>query len=138
MASVQRSSATSLLTELLGRLSNRMIWLRYLLPRRLPTEAAWAEAARMVQRRAWRHTTLVVVAQTGGREDAIAMAELARGHGAPDTGEVVLVVRDDWQRRGIGGTLAGQLIRLATLSGVTSLRADLLPRIAPSGGRSSG
>ncbi|SFS95753.1 GNAT family N-acetyltransferase [Saccharopolyspora flava] len=41
-----------------------------------------------------------------------------------DTGELALLVRDDWQRRGVGTALADQIVREAAELGITTLTAN--------------
>ncbi|RRO18752.1 N-acetyltransferase [Saccharopolyspora rhizosphaerae] len=41
-----------------------------------------------------------------------------------DTGELALLVRDDWQRRGVGTALAGQIAEQAADLGITTLTAS--------------
>jgi acyl-CoA hydrolase/GNAT superfamily N-acetyltransferase len=57
-----------------------------------------------------------------------ALIATARYDVEPGTGfaEVAFVVRDDWQRRGIGGCLMRRMIELARANGVVGFTADVL------------
>ena len=57
-----------------------------------------------------------------------ALAEAAKGLGqtSPNPSVGAIVVRDGWQRKGIGTLLLGQLVRIAHEGGLAHLRADLL------------
>ena len=114
-----------LLIELLGRLSSRTLWLRYMAARPFSDELGRREAARMLAGSAGGHTTLIVTEPCGSVEAAVAVGELivdADGAAA----EIALLVRDDAQGKGIGGLLLGRLLQAAQAAGVTYLRADLL------------
>ncbi len=117
---------TLLLSELLGRLSERTRRLRYMRSGYFSAEAIWDEAMRMTQERPGDHTTLVATIRPNKYDEAVAVAELARGQHDLTVGEIAMVVRDDEQRQGIGTFLLWQLIGLAQRSGITSLSADML------------
>ncbi|MEU6023153.1 GNAT family N-acetyltransferase [Micromonospora sp. NPDC047134] len=79
-----------------------------------------------------RGLTLVAVTTDpeAGRESVVAMANLlAEG----DEAEVALLVRDDWQRRGLGSTLLRRLTRQAETSGYAAVvlhtQADNTPML---------
>lgn len=117
---------TLLLAELLGRLSEHTLRLRYMRGGGFSTEALWSEAVRMTQGRPLDHTTLVATIRPNECDEAIGVAELARDRHDPTVGEIALVVRDDEQRQGIGTFLLWRLIRLAQRSGITGLSANML------------
>ncbi|MFI7574747.1 GNAT family N-acetyltransferase [Micromonospora sp. NPDC049497] len=76
-------------------------------------------------------TLLATVAGSGGAADSVvAMANLlAEG----DEAEVALLVRDDWQRRGLGSALLRRLVRQADTAGYAALvlhvQADNAPML---------
>ena len=114
-----------LLVELLSRLSDRTLWLRYMAARPFSAELARREAARMLAGSARDHFTLIVFEPSAGAEVAVAVAELVvDADGA--TAEVALLVRDDAQGRGIGSLLLRRLVQTAQATGVAYLRADVL------------
>jgi acetyltransferase len=115
-----------LLADLLCRLSESALRLRYMTPRAPVAEALWSEAARMARGHTEDHTTLVVVAQRGAIDEAIAVAELIRDAQTPTVGEIALIVRDDQQSQGIGSLLLWQLVCAAQRSGITYLHAEML------------
>jgi RimJ/RimL family protein N-acetyltransferase len=68
---------------------------------------------------------LIVADVIEGTHTVVAAAELARD-GATATGELGIVVRDDYQARGIGSHLLGRLLELAPHMGIHQLRCELL------------
>jgi acetyltransferase len=114
---------TELLAELFTGLSDHSSRLRFFRP--LARELAWAEAAR-VTRAGAASTALVAIAEEQGATRAVALAELAHDPAAPDVAEFAIVVRDDYQREGLGKILTRLLLELARLRGVATLRATLL------------
>lgn len=114
------------LAELLGRLSERTIQLRYMHLRRLTPGAAWSEAERMTQARSPGHTTLLASIRHGDHDELVAVAELVRDRHNPVAGEIALVVRDDLQQQRIGSFLLWRLIRVAQRDGITRLSANML------------
>jgi len=88
--------------------------------RRLPPD--WARFLASVDYR----TRLALVAESPA--DAAALIAVARYEpaGAPDTAEVAFVVQDDWQDRGLGSVLFGELLRAAAANGIRRFRAWVL------------
>ena len=117
---------TLLLAELLCRLSERALHLRYMRSGCFSAEAIWSEAVRMTREHPLDHTTLVATIRPNEYDEAVAVAELVRDRHDPTVGEIALVVRDDEQQQGIGSFLLWRLIRLAQRSGITSLSASML------------
>jgi acetyltransferase len=70
-------------------------------------------------------TALVATTRERGQVRAVALAELAHDLAAPTTAELAVVVRDDYQRAGVGTQLLRRLIELAPQRGVRVLRATL-------------
>lgn len=117
---------TSLLAEMLCRLSERALHLRYMRSGSFSAEAIWNEAVRMTQGPPLDHTTLVATIRPNENGEAVAVAELVRNQHNLTIGEIALVVRDDKQQQGIGSFLLWRLIRRAQRSGITSLSASML------------
>jgi GNAT superfamily N-acetyltransferase len=122
---------TLLLAELLCRLSERALHLRYMRSGCFSAEAIWSEAVRMAQGRSPDHTTLVATIRPNEYDEAVAVAELVRDQHDLTVGEIALVVRDDEQRQGIGSFLLWRLLRVAQRSGITSLSASMLAENSP-------
>jgi acetyltransferase len=116
----------ALLTEMLTRLSDRTRYLRYCTARPLSGADALREAARATHAPAGSGIALIATVASGAAEQAVALAELAGDPGSPAIGEIALLVRDDYQRQGIGTALGHQLLRLARARGITTLRGELL------------
>src|SRR5262245_10803285 len=111
-------------------LSERTRRLRFMTQRPFSDDVARLEVARVVAGSADGYVTLIVTEMHGAKEVAVALAELACDRNS-DTGEIAVVVRDDWQRKGIGSFLLGQLVQIAQEIGLTYLRADLLAENYP-------
>ena len=120
-----RPGDTALLVDLLGRLSARTWRLRYFTARPSASEAAWREAGRMARGHAAGHLTLVALARPGGRDEAVAVAELVRDAATPAIGDLAVLVRDDYQANGVGLALGRRLLDNARAAGVTTVRAEL-------------
>jgi acetyltransferase len=115
-----------LLVGLLSCVSDHSRYLRYFQPLPHVPSQFWVESKRMVKQNAGHGITLVATIQPEARE-IIAVAELARNMATPQHGEVAMLVRDDYQNRGVGGVLGRQLVKLARNCGLTHLHADVLP-----------
>lgn len=59
------------------------------------------------------HVALVVESPTDPVRRLIAVARFIRLHDDHDSAEAAIVVADDWQRRGLGSLLAGELAAIA-------------------------
>jgi GNAT superfamily N-acetyltransferase len=116
-----------LLAQMYRRLSERTIELRYGAPRpRLPEEVIRAEMARMFDADPRLATTLIGTVGGFGSRSAVAVAELVQSAADRSSAEIALLVRDDFQREGLGRALAKMLYDIALLRGVRLLRAYLL------------
>jgi acetyltransferase len=117
---------TALLADLLGQLSARSRYLRYMRPGDFSAEMIWSEAERMTRGNPLNHTTLVATMPPQQAGEAIGVAELVRRQANPSTGELALVVRDDQQQQGIGSFLLQRLIRAAQYNGILCLIGHVL------------
>lgn len=112
------------IADLLQRLSDRTVWLRYMLARRMTPEFARSEAIRMTTGHPGRTTLIAFL--PGEPENAVGVAELILDPLDSTVAEVALVVRDDQQGSGIGTALLSRLIRMAPAHGCSALRFTLL------------
>lgn len=117
---------TALIADLLGRLSERTRQLRYFTARPLTPDLARHEAAQITRRLAGQGAALIATVSGPGGEEAVALAELVRLPGQPAAAEVAVLVRDDYQARGVGRLLFDQLIAHARRLGLSSLHGTLL------------
>jgi GNAT superfamily N-acetyltransferase len=115
---------TALLADLIAGLSDRARWLRFFRPLS-DAMLIEREAARVTQRAPQLGTALVATTHERGRVCAVALAELAQDPAAPATADLAVLVRDDFQRAGVGTQLLRQLIEIAPRRGVRALRATL-------------
>jgi GNAT superfamily N-acetyltransferase len=114
------------IVDLLYRLSERTRRLRYFSARPFSAQTAWAEAERIVRGHAGDRLALVATAPQAAFDEIFAVAELVPEARDPAVATLAIVVRDDFQRQGIGRALAGQLVQCARRAGLAALRADLL------------
>jgi acetyltransferase len=114
-----------LLAALLVGLSERSTQLRFF---RLLKDFAtvWREAARVAGGSPLLQAALVATVVEGVEERAVALAELSHDLGDPTIAEFAVVVRDDYQREGVGRMLSQLLIQVAMLRGVRTLRVTML------------
>jgi acetyltransferase len=108
-----------LLVEGFRKLSPRSIYLRFLSPlRHLPEK--WVHQFTHVDYR--NDFALVATIHERGLESIIAVGRYAHN---PSTGraEVAIVVRDDWQRRGLGKAILLKLMEIARENKVTRFEA---------------
>jgi GNAT superfamily N-acetyltransferase len=114
------------IADLLAGLSAQSLFLRYCMPMpRMAPEMVTREVARLGQR-STQQLTVVALAQVGGLEQVIAVAELARDVGSPPVAEIALVVADAYQRQGIGSALCAYLLAAARRRGLDGLHAMAL------------
>ena len=86
---------TSLLSQLLRRLSDHTHYFRYMSPRRFSPDILWSVATRMSSGHAPDHTALIATVRRNGREEAVAVAELVRDRQDPAMGGIALIVIHD-------------------------------------------
>jgi RimJ/RimL family protein N-acetyltransferase len=122
---VTRDDAPALV-DLLLRLSGRSLALRYHAPRQLSLDDAWREAERICAGHRGIQVALVAVAPLARGDEIVAVAELVPDASEPATGHLAVVVRDDYQARGIGTALLRHLLEDARGGELTALRADHL------------
>ena len=66
------------------------------------------------------HFTLVAVIEEGGREFIVGTCRyIARG--TSDHAELTIVLRDDWQRKGLGRIMATKVTNIARSKGISSI-----------------
>lgn len=99
--------------QLFDRLGPRTRSLRFLMATRVLSDSLLARLARVDER----HGALVAERHSGGRAEPIALANVALDDDESSGAEVALVVRDDWQGRGIGRLLADASLTWAAARG---------------------
>ncbi len=114
-----------LLAEFISQLSAQTRYLRFMTLRPCSPEFVQAQVARMIAGSAGTYVTLLALGSQAGRAALVAVAELACDH-TSGIGEVAVVVRDDAQRKGIGGALLRQLAQIAHEHGLAHLHGDML------------
>lgn len=110
-----------LLVDLFHHLSPETKRLRFhLYTERLPEERVWREAITLSNLDPQCHVAIVaVITETDGEEHAVGVARFARATQADTEAEVAIVVRDDFQRKGLGRVLITTLAEKARQLGIT-------------------
>jgi RimJ/RimL family protein N-acetyltransferase len=116
-----------LLVDLFHNLSERTKWLRFFSPVGIPEERLWDEATRLSDIDPRIQAALIGTIQQDGREHAVAVARMIRDTPLSDSAEVAIVVRDDFQREGIGRTIFDLLVQVALVQEIKRLYAITLP-----------
>lgn len=116
-----------LLVDLFHNLSERTKWLRFFSPVGIPEHRLWDEATRLSDIDPRIQAALIGTIRQDGREQAVAVARMIRHMPLSDTAEVAIVVRDDFQREGIGRTIFDLLVQVALVQGIKRLYAITLP-----------
>ena len=121
-------SDSGCIADLYRRLSPESRELRFMAPQgRMSDEETWRQARRVAEGDAACQAALVVVACEPEGEAVIAVAEWVRETQEPTSAEIGLVVRDDYQRQGIGSALLRQLVQVARDEGIMTIKGYLLP-----------
>ena len=108
-------------------LSERSVYLRYFHAAKLGQRIAHERLIRMCFLDYDREMALLAdrtVAESGEHE-ILAVGRMSKIHGS-NAGEIALLVRDQYQRRGLGSEIMKRLIQIARDEHLDSLRADML------------
>jgi RimJ/RimL family protein N-acetyltransferase len=113
------------IAELLTRLSAQTFYLRFLRP---PGDESliWRTAVDFAKSRSPEYLSLVALSYEKGDAHAVALIQLVSSPKRSHVGELAIVVRDDYQRQGLGQALCRLLFPLATASGIYELEAIAL------------
>lgn len=117
----------ALLVDLVKRLSPESRYHRFHVPMEFHSdEDLWARLPPYLAVDRENHVALVALVQEEGREAAVGVARFARQPGEEEA-ELAVVVRDDWQRLGVGRHLVMQSIEVAQALGIARLSAWVQP-----------
>jgi GNAT superfamily N-acetyltransferase len=103
---------TPLVAQLLATISPQTYYARFFTTRSARAHETSPMAA-LICSRPPPHITLLATSSEHGRETAIALAECVLVDQAPPTGEIALLVHDDYQAHGIGTALFEALVQSA-------------------------
>ena len=117
----------ALLVDLNRKLSPRTKWLRFFSTVGIPEERLLDEAARLSDLDPAISAALIGTIAQDGQEQAVAVARMIREQPLGDTAEVAIVVRDDFQREGIGRVIFDLLVQTALVQDIKRLYAITLP-----------
>lgn len=118
-----RPEDTALLVDLFHGLSAETRRLRFqLYVARIPEERVWQEAISLSNLDPQRHVAVVAtIIEADGEEHAVGVARFARAKVEDQEAEAAIVVRDDFQRKGLGRQLLKVLGEQARRLGITHL-----------------
>ncbi len=124
---IQKEDAP-LLVEMFNRLSPESKRLRFhLYTTRVPEEVILREATAISATDTDCHVALVAtIREADGREQAVGVAQFVRTQPTDTEAEVAVVIRDDFQRRGLGRHLLRVLARHARTLGITHFTAWIM------------
>lgn len=124
---VQRDDAV-LLVDLFFRLSQESKRLRFhLYTAKIPEQRVWDEARKLADLDPKRQRAIVAtITEDDGQEHAVGVARFARSSAEATEAEVAVVIRDDFQRRGLGKHLLLTLADVARRMGITHFAAWVL------------
>ncbi len=94
------------------KLSEETVYMRYLQNLKLDRRVAHERLTRICFIDYDREMALVAERTEEGREEVVAVARFGKIHGSED-GDLAIVVRDDFQRRGLGAIMVQQLVEIA-------------------------
>ncbi|MBN1993387.1 MAG: GNAT family N-acetyltransferase [Anaerolineae bacterium] len=119
---------SALLVDMFNRLSPESKRLRFhLYTTRIPEERMWKEAKALTDNNPQCKVAVVAtVAGDGGAEQAVGVAHFIRAAPTDTEAEVAIVVRDDFQRKGLGKYLLRTLANRARKLGVTHFTAWIM------------
>jgi acetyltransferase len=116
-----------LFVDLFHKLGERTRWLRFFSSVGIPQERLWDEAVELAEVEPLLEVALIATITTNGGEEAVGIAELIREAPLANTAEVAIVLRDDFQREGIGRVIFDLLVQVALVQGLNRLYAITLP-----------
>jgi GNAT superfamily N-acetyltransferase len=119
---------TELLVDMFKRLSPESTRLRFhLYTTRIPEERVWQEAEALSKPDPQRKmAVLATITEDGEEEHAVGVAHFARATPGDTEAEVAIVVRDDFQRKGLGKYLLRILADRARKQGVMHFTAWIM------------
>lgn len=88
----------------------------------LPDDILWREARRYADFNEQKQAAFIALVDEEGKEHAIGVVRLVLDKHDPDTAEFAIVLRDDYQREGLGTIMLDLLIQLALVRGIKRLR----------------
>ena len=117
-----RSTDASLLVDMFRHLSDRSRWLRFhSYTGNLPQERIWRTAVALSDLDPRRETALVAVHNDETGEHIVGVSRLVRATAEAVEAETAVVVRDDFQRLGLGTQLLSLLLPVAQAMGIQRL-----------------
>jgi len=108
------------------KLSEQTVYLRYVENLKLSQRIAHERLARICFMDYDREMALVALRAAGGSDEIVGVARLSKFHGRDDA-ELAVLVRDDFQRRGLGTALVERLLAVAREEKISRVVAFMLP-----------
>jgi RimJ/RimL family protein N-acetyltransferase len=127
---IRQSAAADLdlLIDMWRRLSARTLQLRYGAPRaHIPETTVRSEMERMLNSDPDMAATLIGTVDEAEASRAVSIVQLVQSPDDRSVAEIAIVVRDDYQREGLGRALCQLVKQVAQARGVKTLRIHTLP-----------
>lgn len=123
-----RNDDAALLVDMFHHLSGQTRRLRFQCGSpKCSEELVWREALKVCHLEPELHVGLVAIATEGDSEHAVGTARCVRSTPGDIEAEVGIVVRDDYQRIGLGSRLMLELIQVARAMGIVQFKGWILP-----------
>jgi acetyltransferase len=109
-------------------LSEQTVRQRYFAPLKLDQRTAHERLLRICFSDYDRELALVALHRPEGHgaEEIVAVGRLSKSRAAPKEGEFAILVKDTWQRRGVGSELLRRIVEIARAEGLDRVEADIL------------
>ena len=122
-----RAEDEPLMVRFHEKLSEETVYFRYLQNLKLSQRTAHERLTRICFIDYDREMALVALCAMGGKEEIAGVVRLSKLHGTDDA-EISVLIRDDFQHRGLGGMLVERILRVARDEKVGRAIAFMLPQ----------
>ena len=125
-----RAEDEPLMVRFHEKLSEETVYFRYLHNLQLSQRTAHERLTRICFIDYDREMALIAQTTVKGKDEIAGVARLSKLHGSDDA-EISVLIRDDFQHRGLGGMLVERMLRVARDENVGRVIAFMLPQNAP-------
>lgn len=121
-----------LLVDLWNHMSHHTRVLRFHnVPKDVPTDEVWRMATNLATLDPARQVAIAAIEHTSDSEHVVGVARLSRAKASDNVAEAAVVVRDDYQKMGLGTQLMERLGKKAWVMGITHFEAWVMAENEP-------